>query len=57
MPTPEEILAKSNATRLRNIRARQADNTPLSPQDKAFLKKHGGASKDDRAEKHKRKQT
>jgi len=39
MPTPEEIQAKSDATRLKNILTKQADKTPLSPQDKAFLKK------------------
>jgi hypothetical protein len=39
IPTVEEIRAKYNATRLKNISAKQKGGKPLSPQDKGFLKK------------------
>jgi hypothetical protein len=43
-PTKEEIQAKYDETRLKNILRKQAKKMPLSPQDKAFLQKKKAAS-------------
>jgi len=46
MPTREEIQAKSDASQLKNLLAKQGDKTPLSPREQAILKRlKAGAAK------------